>query len=722
MNTDGFFYPEIDQKKCVQCGKCISICPVLNDFDYSLPGISKVYAGKNKNYPILERSSSGGIFFLLAERVILDGGIVFGAEFASDFSVMHSLASTIDEVKNFCGSKYSESDVGYTYKKCKELLKKGIKVLYSGTPCQIAGLLSYLDKQYVNLITVDFICHGIPSPVLWNKYIQYRQKVDCSDNISSINFRSKKFSWENYSLDFKYNNHNEYIASNYHDVYLNFFLDNKCLRESCYNCKFRKVHRKSDFTLADFWGIDTVCRPNEFDSQSGVSLIFANSLKAESIINEIPKSLCLLKKLSEKEITMAIKINSSLIKSPRRPIMRNKLSSIINKNNLFDSEYGKVNTVGIINHSFSNNNYGALLVAFAMEHLVENCGFKPLTIYLKLDGIGTEPFNSFRNTYLHTTKPLSIAHLKKLNKFCDTFISGSDQVWRDWWNNENIFRQFFLDFTDYSKNNIAYAASFGLDRFECNEKEMSGVRNLLSSYSAISVREFSGQDILKKNFHLYSEFVLDPTLMIDKEFYEEIIKNSTLTLPNNYWTIMFFKGESSDLIDNYNLIEHLASENRSNVMRIYDDNLNLRSHEDWLKIIKYSNFNIIDSYHGLLFSIIFHIPFLCIANTEGGNERVNTILKICGLEKRFIINTYLDEYTINQQLAEKIDWQDVEQRLDKYRVSSKEFIQFSLNKNINYNSKVKINTLNLHKYKIFIKHCIRYVLELQNKVVNKFKK
>ena len=168
-DEEGFLYPQIDTDTCINCGLCERVCPVINQ---SLPQKPhSVYAAKNKNEDIRLKSSSGGLFTLLAERTINNGGVVFGAKFNDDWSVIHDYTETIDGIKIFRGSKYLQSNTNICYKSVRKFLKEGRKVLFSGTPCQIAGLHLFLNKEYPNLTTVDIICHGVPSPLVWHKYV-----------------------------------------------------------------------------------------------------------------------------------------------------------------------------------------------------------------------------------------------------------------------------------------------------------------------------------------------------------------------------------------------------------------------------------------------------------------------------------------------------------------------------------------------------------------------
>lgn len=249
----------------------------------------KAYLGINKNEEIREESSSGGIFTVIAQEILRDGnGIVFGAAFDENFIVKHIEICDEKELYKLRTSKYVQSDISNTYQRAESYLKKGKNVLFTGTPCQIEGLKSYLMKEYENLYTQDIICHGVPSPLIWEKYKNYRKKVD-SKNPENINFRNKDNGWHEFNLKFSYDN-GKYSKSQNKDLYMKAFLDNLILRDSCYKCSFKKYNRNSDITLADFWGIENI--KSKLDDNKGISLIIVNSKKGQSILNRISVRLC----------------------------------------------------------------------------------------------------------------------------------------------------------------------------------------------------------------------------------------------------------------------------------------------------------------------------------------------------------------------------------------------------------------------------------------------
>ena len=317
-DEEGFLYPEIDGTKCVNCEKCKKVCPVF--MDYSGNENSIAYACVNNNEQIRIDSSSGGVFSLLAENVIACDGVVFGAAFDEEFDVKHICVQNDREIYKLRGSKYVQSTISDAYKEVEKYLKQGRQVLFSGTPCQIGGLKTYLKFDYDNLILVDLICHGVPSPKAWRKYLQYQQNKYGSrlEENSIINFRDKRSGWYKFSLSIKFNDEKEHLKDLSEDLFMKAFLNNLCLRKSCYNCHFKSVNRQSDITLADFWGVKEQL-PEMFDNK-GTSLVLVNTDKGKCLFENISDSI----KLSKVDINKALKTNTAAYKSCEMPKNRTK--------------------------------------------------------------------------------------------------------------------------------------------------------------------------------------------------------------------------------------------------------------------------------------------------------------------------------------------------------------------------------------------------------------
>ncbi len=323
----GFRSPVIDQEKCIECGLCKKVCPVLNKKKINNQPIA--YACINKNDNVRRESSSGGIFTLIAEKILDLNGVVFGAQFDEKLNVSHAYVENKEDLYKLRKSKYVQSDIKDSYKKAKEFLDDDRFVLFTGTPCQVEGLYSYLRKDYNKLYTQDIICHGVPSPAVWKKYKEDVEKQKHM-KVVNMNFRDKSNGWMLYFLKYTDSTNKEYYEPSSKSKYMKLFLKNYILRDSCYNCVFKNKNRISDITLADFWGIQNINK--EMFDNKGTSLVIVNSERGNELFNSIKKNI----KYAETNLEEAIRYNPSMIKSSEKPENREELLTELRNYDNFD--------------------------------------------------------------------------------------------------------------------------------------------------------------------------------------------------------------------------------------------------------------------------------------------------------------------------------------------------------------------------------------------------
>lgn len=292
----GLKYPCVNTSRCIECGKCIKVCPFRNEYPEN-SGL-ECFGGINSNLSERLKSSSGGIFLLLARQILSQKGVVFGASFNEDWSVSHKSVSTTTAVTQLIGSKYVQSDTNSTFIEVKDYLKSGRKVLYSGTPCQIAGLSHYLQRDYENLLLVEVVCHGTPAPAVWSSYLQEtieknsisQHPLLCPASIKYIDFRDKRNGWKSYGLKLAFEDRDDSGSLTLKELYqpftlncyMNAFLYNWSLRPSCYDCRTKSGKSKADITIGDFWGVDNL--KNIIDDDKGVSCIICRTPKGRQSI------------------------------------------------------------------------------------------------------------------------------------------------------------------------------------------------------------------------------------------------------------------------------------------------------------------------------------------------------------------------------------------------------------------------------------------------------
>ena len=310
-DTEGFLQPVIDEAKCVNCVLCEKACPVLAKLPSRTP--IAVYAAKAKDDELRMKSSSGGVFSLLARAVIAEGGVVFGAGFDhGDWHVMHKSAENEEELEDLRGSKYVQSEMGDVFRRVKDELARNRKVLFSGTPCQIAGLSLFLGKPYDNLLLVDVVCHAVPSPLAWRKYLEKRLfavNESLRSSIKQISFRRKNCGWKRYSLSMNFANGDEYLKDLTQDSFLRGFNSELYNRLSCHNCPSRGLKSGSDLTIADYWRVHE--KLPEMDDGRGTSLILVNTAKGNCSLKSIEGMIS----ATTSDFDDAIRVNPSIVKS-----------------------------------------------------------------------------------------------------------------------------------------------------------------------------------------------------------------------------------------------------------------------------------------------------------------------------------------------------------------------------------------------------------------------
>ena len=279
-DATGFAYPKINPELCIKCGKCDSACPTLNFKAKAIEAFPPTFVATYQNDKILRRSSSGGAFTALSEIILNRGGVVFGAGFDKNWHVVHSAARTLDELENLRGSKYVQSQIGDVYRQVKDALK-ATSVLFSGTPCQCAGLKHFLGKDYDNLLTVEIVCHGTPPPGLWEDYID---ELNYAHEIKHINFRSKRDGWKVAQMEIHFSDRPYYAKLLSKTPYGKMFLRGISERPSCHSCKFKFPNGQSDLILGDAWGVMDFA-PEMYDNR-GVSLIIVNTDKGNSFLQQ----------------------------------------------------------------------------------------------------------------------------------------------------------------------------------------------------------------------------------------------------------------------------------------------------------------------------------------------------------------------------------------------------------------------------------------------------
>lgn len=656
----GFHRPVINQEKCVNCGLCKKVCPILNykETNKKNPNVYAIWA----NDEIREVSSSSGLFTLFAQYVIDNNGVVVGAAFNNNWEVEHIIIDNEKDLNKLRGSKYVQSRISeHLYKDIKAILNNDRYVLFSGCPCQVAGLKYYLQKDYEKLILVDLICSGTPSPKALKKYVT---EISNNTNISKINFRDKrKYGWtcshttitteQQEITDFKF---------------MRSFLSKSISNESCSDCKFATLPRQSDITIGDFWGIEKYKK--SWNDKKGTSMFIANNEKGEKIYELLKDKYKRYEKVPIKYAMQKV-LYEPFKANPQKREKFFKLLENYDFTTTYNYTFGKYNNIGIMNFWYVPNR-GAILTNYALNEFLKESGYNVKTInyYPRIERKLHKHSISekFEKQYLTMTRYCKdYIDLKRLNKYFGTFIVGSDQVFRDWC--VHIHRdKYFLNFASDNSKKIACAASFGFTYYDGPTESKNIMQKYLQRFDAISTREVSGVDILKNTFNIEGTQIFDPVFFINREKYEKIAETSKKkdTKFLAYYIISMTPAKKK-------AIDYTA--NKLGLKPI-DIKRNLPV-EDWLYYIKNCDFYIGDSFHGNCFAIMFNKNFFAISPLLGKNDpRLDTLLEIVNLQNHQIKNA--DEIYTRNELLDNIDYSN---RFDK------------LNSEINRSKKWLINAI-----------------------------
>ncbi len=288
-DEEGFWFPKVDEAKCVRCGLCLKKCPSC-----SLPDkrnkefIPISYGSLSKDENLRWNSSSGGLFSEAASRWMTDGGLCVGAIYDKNQNVKHVLCSKIEDIQALRQSKYVQSETNGIYSLVNNALIQGQRVLVCGTPCQVAAFYSFLGKDYDNLCTIDFVCLGIPSPLVYRRYLEMLEKRYKS-KVKKVWFKNKKEGWRGIGTSIQFENNKEYFRTGSRDLYINAFGEGLDMRRSCHACQYREIPHRSDIMLGDFWGIENLHA--QLDDNKGMSAIIINSFKGLKLFESIADHL-----------------------------------------------------------------------------------------------------------------------------------------------------------------------------------------------------------------------------------------------------------------------------------------------------------------------------------------------------------------------------------------------------------------------------------------------
>lgn len=624
-----FYAPLIDVDKCINCSKCAKICPALEyQSKNEKPDVYAVAAPDNE----ADKSTSGGAFYVLAKYVLSLGGYVCGVAWNENWEAKHIIIDHETDLEKLRISKYVQAFTGNVFQQIRNLLKEGKTVLFSGSPCQNAGLKKFLGKDYDNLITVDHLCHGAPSPKIWQEYLE--ENYDKSA-ITAVNFRAKGGNWALGTRTCMYNTAHGYIEE--HAIrkqigaYYESFLEHLLSNEACLECKYKFIPRPADFTMGDFWSWRNYLP--DYSPEHGISVFLCNNQKAKNLIPKLKSAFKLCRKADLRQRWEDIEITPQSRRKPARTQfwqeyhkgqlpLRKAMNAALHRH--YDIAFAGM---------FNGWNYGSALVSYAAQSILNEMGYTVVMInkrrYPELDLGPDNRSLRFARAHCHITRQYECGEdVTELNNLADTFMVGSDTNW--WWGDVHSTGYFYwLDFVWTGKRKIAFSTSFAHERPDIPQAETPVLRYLYSRFDAISVREKSGVRNLGELYGVDdAEHIYDPTLIAEDRVFRSLAAESSRTDSGYVFAYILDPTPEKDKLLR-EVSARMGLELRAVPgMTVKDLSVvyNERTPEivDFVYLVSHAEFVITDSFHGTCFSIIFRRPFVSLLNEWRGAARYQT--------------------------------------------------------------------------------------------------
>ena len=631
-NGEGFLYPVVDEDKCTKCGACFDVCPEVN--------VCKSISTQQNEYAVTAQdgvraqSTSGGAFRTIADEFIKQGGYVCGPALYDICKVSHKISN--DKTIAAIGRrKYVQSDMGDSFRQVKELLEKGEKVLFSGVACQVAGLKNFLGKEYDNLLTLDVMCFGAQSPLVYERYLDENYGLE---NIKVADPTSKQCfgKGQGNGMRIVFNDGNERAISERYDSFWQSMHAGLNVRKSCKDCSYLDYNEVADISLRNVPN-DLVFEITDMDNKA-LTLVATNTKAGEDFISGIEF------KFKEKlENNLPLKSEIKYSKN------RDYFFEMMGKTNMNKASYYAAKDkydVAVIGLWYGRN-YGSMITYYGLHQVLTSMNLSVLMVNNALmspseEITGRTNPRFFADRYYHISDIFPLPVIHELNEHADTFLLGSDQLW-NYYLSRPYKQTYYLDFVEDNKKKIAYGTSFGSSQFNGPKGEALRVKENLSRFDYVSVREEYATDVCKETFGVDAVKVLDPVFLCDRNEYHKLVDEVETPKDEKYILAYILNPEE----EKTKALEELAIKYDCNVYVILDEppwkfeenseamGLTKDSRitilkevevREWLSWIKNASYVVTDSFHGSCFAIIFERQFMAIVNNKRGGKRFPDLL------------------------------------------------------------------------------------------------
>lgn len=673
-DNEGFYKPIINEDKCVECGKCSTACPISCKIDRGHYDHPDLYVFTNEN-PSSDMSATVGGVKIVAEKCIQNNAEVVGAVWDENYECVLEFASEKESLKRIYKSKYVQSRTSDIYLKVEKKLKQGITIIFTGLPCQVEGLYSFLGKDYDNLYTIDLLCNNVPSPKVFRKFID---EITNNEKVLELDFRYKGTEEiGNYALRVRTEKEDRIFVSSKDALYYRAFIDRKMAGKQCENCSFGKFPRPGDISLGDIFGAEVIDKkyvPGKTES------MLINSEKGIKLANLIFESATDYRQVP---IQILKDMHPHLVREwPLHPD-RDRFYKMLDQFSFFktckalNDNFYDVAIVGLP----TNPNYGGALTYLALKWILDDLNKTSLMILPPGDDYIWLPkrITNFRNNPYSSGEIVCMPdkfNMWELSNCSNVFMIGSDQLFSTHFVNNGIYSDCdefaSLDWVSNDKKKVAYAASFGDIKVDCPNDMKERMRYFIRKFDEFSVREESAVKLCKETFDMPVTWVLDPIFLCGNEKFIRLTEGAE-TSDTELFSYLLDETEDTGRIE-----KSISNETSLRLSKIGDSALKqVACIEDWLASVIKAKFIITDSFHCTCFAVMFNIPFVTFVNKTRGTTRFE-LFRFLGLEDRLITgwDNYLEKK--DRLLAKDIDWGSVNKKLDELRKKSKEVLRRQL--------------------------------------------